>query len=565
VNKKKALKRYEKQFLSLIANNIALVWLSVFLLLTIPAGLIFASPSETLQSVSPGQQVDNSPVIVDHMTLFWVRGIKAYPAKERADNIAKRIRQIAADQSIHIDSITAAEAEDRTNLMAGNAIIASIVDADAAIEGISRQQLGEIYVRKIQIAIGEYRQARAPENIARGTVYIAAATVLLIILMFLIMKLYRKLFALLETRFVQKLSALQAKSPDIIKTKQIQTAIKGILKSIHLIILLLLFYIYLERVLHVFPWTRFYADRLLEYFYAPLKFIGLSILKEIPDLIFLAILFFIVRLFLKFMHIFFRQIEQGRRTILGFYPEWAHPTDRLLTFLVILFALVVAFPYIPGSNSAAFKGISIFVGIIFSLGSQSVVSNTIAGFIVNYRRAFRVGDRIQVNNIIGNVTEIRMQVTHMQTIKNEEVIVPNSAILSSNIINYSSLAREKGLILHTEVTIGYDAPWRQVHEILLRAAERTTGLLKEPPPFVLQKSLDDFFVRYELNVYTDSPQMMPIIYSDLHKNIQDSFNEHGVQIMSPHYLGDPARMKIVPKDDWYKPPAKPLEKGDTID
>jgi small-conductance mechanosensitive channel len=287
----------------------------------------------------------------------------------------------------------------------------------------------------------------------------------------------------------------------------------------------------------------------------PLKIIGVGILKEIPDILFIIILVIIVRLGLKFMHIFFQQIELGSRAIAGFYPEWAKPTDKLLTFCIVAFAAVVAFPYVPGSSSAAFKGISIFIGVLFSLGSQSAVSNTIAGFIVHFRRAFKVGDRIQVNDVMGDVTAIRMQVTHILTVKNVEVIVPNSAILTGNVYNYSSRAREKGLILHTEVSIGYDAPWRQVHEILLMAAKRTRGLLEEPPPFILQKDLDDFYVRYELNVYTDTPHMMATIYSELHKNIQDCFNEYNVQIMSPHYRGDPAQAKIVRKEDWYSPPA----------
>ena len=560
--KKKTLKCNRKHSFSLVGNVMGMVGLSIFLLLTVLSGLSFAVPSEAQQSVPPAKEIETSPVIIDHMTLFWVRGIKAYPAEERAQDIIKRIKEVAADRNIQIDSITAVEAEDRTNLMAGNIFITSVIDADEALEGIPRQQLASIYIREIRTAIGEFRQARTSENIIRGVVYAAAATVVLIILMFLIMKLYRKLLAVMETRYTQKISDLQAKSYDIIKTKEIQMAVKGVLKIICFILVFVIFYFYLERVLRLFPWTKFYADKLLDYVYRPLKIMGSGILKVIPDLIFLAVLLFIVRLLLKFVHIFFRQIEQGIHTIVGFYPEWAKPTSRIITFLIIVFTAVVAYPYIPGSDSAAFKGISIFIGVLFSLGSQSAISNTIAGFVVNYRRAFKIGDRIQVNDVIGDVTAIRMQVTHIRTIKNEEVIVPNSAILSSNIINYSLLAHEKGLILHTEVTIGYDAPWRQVHEMLLKAAERTKGLLKEPPPFVLQKSLDDFYVRYELNVYTDAPQMMASIYSELHKNIQDSFNEHGVQIMSPHYLGDPTHMKIVPKKDWYKPPAKPQEKGE---
>jgi small-conductance mechanosensitive channel len=220
---------------------------------------------------------------------------------------------------------------------------------------------------------------------------------------------------------------------------------------------------------------------------------------------------------------------------------------------------VVAYPYIPGSESPAFKGVSLFLGVVFSLGSSSSIANIVAGYMVIFRRAFKVGDRVKIGAQMGDVVEMRLQATHLRTIKNEEVIVPNSLIINTDVVNYSSLARKGGLILHTTVTIGYDTPWRQVHALLLAAAERTEGLLKEPRPFVLQTALNDFYVSYELNAYTDRPLEMISIYSHLHQHIQDAFNEHGVQIMSPHYLGDPARAKVVPKEHWYPPPAQRSE------
>ena len=217
---------------------------------------------------------------------------------------------------------------------------------------------------------------------------------------------------------------------------------------------------------------------------------------------------------------------------------------------------MVAYPFIPGSDSGVFKGISIFLGVLISIGSSSVVSNIVAGYALIYRRAFRIGDRVRINDIVGDVKEMRIQVTLLHTIKNEEVIIPNSVMINSHIINYSSLARENGLILYTTVTIGYDTPWRQVHAMLIMASEKTTDLRRDPPPFVFQTSLDDFYVRYQLNAFTDKPQDMVKIYSDLHQNIQDAFNEYGVQIMSPNYVRDPDQPKLVPKDQWFIPPAK---------
>jgi len=244
---------------------------------------------------------------------------------------------------------------------------------------------------------------------------------------------------------------------------------------------------------------------------------------------------FIAKYLLKIMKFFFLEVEKGTVKLSGFYPEWAKPTYKILSLLVIAFFAVVAFPFIPGSSSSAFKGISIFLGVLFSIGSQSAISNIIAGVVLTYRRVFRVGDRVQVAGFNGDVVEIRLQVTTLLTVKNEEVIIPNAVILNNSVINFSARARDKGLILHTGVTIGYDTPWRTVHGLLLSAAERTSGLLREPAPFVLQQSLDDFYVAYEVNAYTDNAQGMVQLYSELHQNIQEAFNEAGVEILSPHY------------------------------
>jgi small-conductance mechanosensitive channel len=231
------------------------------------------------------------------------------------------------------------------------------------------------------------------------------------------------------------------------------------------------------------------------------------------------------------------------------------PTYRIARLLIVAFSLVVAYPYIPGSESAAFKGVSVMLGVLFSLGSSSVISNVIAGYSMTYRRAFRRGDRIKVGDVIGEVVEPRVLVTTLRTPKNEIVIVPNTEILNNSVINYSAMARDTGLILHTTVGIGYETPWRQVEAMLLLAAARTQGLKREPPPFVLQRALGDFCVTYEINVYTNDASSMLRQYSALHANILDVFNEYGVQIMTPAYEGDPAEPKVVRTSDWYAAPA----------
>ena len=252
-------------------------------------------------------------------------------------------------------------------------------------------------------------------------------------------------------------------------------------------------------------------------------------------------------------------MDRGSVTLASFDPEWAQPTYKIIRVGMIAFGLIVAYPYIPGSHSDAFKGVSIFLGVVLSLGSTSAISNIIAGYMMTYRRAFKVGDRVRIGNVVGDVIERRLQVTHLCSFKNEELIVPNSQILTCEVINYSSIARKRGLILHTEVGVGYEAPWRQVEAMLIMAAGQTPGLLADPRPFVRLLKLEDFAVKYELNVYCANPQEMGQLYTELHRRILDVFNEYGVQIMTPAYENDPDAPKVVNRRDWFAAPAHPHE------
>jgi small-conductance mechanosensitive channel len=313
----------------------------------------------------------------------------------------------------------------------------------------------------------------------------------------------------------------------------------------------------LDYALSLFPWTRPVARRGAALFIDPLATMWTGFVDALPGLIFIAILVVITRYFLKLTQLFFGGIANGTIKPGGFEREWSWPTYRLVRIAIVGFALVMAYPYIPGSNSEAFKGVSIFFGLLMSIGAASMVANSVAGYALIYRRAFKIGDRIKVDDVVGDVIEMRQQVTQLRTPKNEEVTIPSSLILNSHVVNYSTLARERGLILHTTVGIGYETPWRQVEAMLIEAANRTEGMLREPPPFVLQTSLGDFCVTYEINAYCDSPQEMAKLYTALHRNILDVFNEHGVQIMTPAYEGDPEKPKVVPKAQWYAAPAKP--------
>jgi small-conductance mechanosensitive channel len=349
---------------------------------------------------------------------------------------------------------------------------------------------------------------------------------------------------------------VQIQAFQVVRAKQIWALVGGLLNLAWALAVIVILFAYLRYVFGLFPWTRGLSIGLLEITVGPLETLATGFIQEVPNLVFLVVLVFVTRFILKFVRFFFQSIAEGAVKLHNFDSEWAPHTYRLIRTLVIALAVIVAYPYVPGSESEAFKGVSLFIGVIFSLGSSSLIGNVIAGYSMIYRRAFKIGDRIKVGDHLGEVVSTRLLVTHIRTPKNEVVVVPNSTILGSEIVNYSSMAEGGGLILHTTVSINYSTPWRQVEAMLLEAAARTPGLLREPAPFVLQKTLGDFAVTYELNAYCRTPGLMPRLYADMHRHILDVFNEYGVQIMTPAYEGDPAEPKVVPKSEWYPAPAK---------
>jgi small-conductance mechanosensitive channel len=275
----------------------------------------------------------------------------------------------------------------------------------------------------------------------------------------------------------------------------------------------------------------------------------MSFINYIPDLITVIVIVVITRYILKFLRYLSEEIRIGRLKLQGFYPDWARPTFNIVRVLVYAFMFVVIFPYLPGSDSPVFQGVSVFLGLVFSLGSSSVISNMVAGLVLTYMRPFQIGDRIKMNEVVGDVVERTPFVTRVRTPKQEFITIPNSNILSGNVVNYSTSKKRDGIILHTTVTIGYDIPWRKVHQTLIDAALKTKNINPEPLPFVLQTSLDDYYVSYQLNAYSDDPNEQPQIYSDLHQNIQDMFNENGIEILSPRYIASrDGNESTIPKE-----------------
>jgi small-conductance mechanosensitive channel len=436
-------------------------------------------------------------------------------------------------------------------------MLVGLVPADAALESVRLDVLAEVHRQRIRKAIVQYRAEREPGKLLRGVALSLLATGVFAALALVIGRLFRKGVAALERRVRAHIEALPRGAFQFVQGKQLWEALTATVRGVRWIVIVILLYLWLEFVLSQFPWTRALAEDLLTLLVGPLQQMGAGFIDFVPNVLFLIVLALVTRYSLRLVKLYFSALERGTATLGGFDPEWALPAYKIIRALVIALALVMAYPYLPGSGTDALKGISVFAGLMLSLGASGAVSNVIAGYFNTFGRVFRVGDLIQVGDVRGEVTQVRLLTTRVRTLKNEEVTVPNSTIITTHVVNYSALAQSQGLILHTEVGIGYEVPWRQVHAMLEEAARRTPDTLREPRPFILQRRLADFAVVYELNVYTGTAKGIVRTYSNLHQNILDVFNEHGVQIMTPAYEGDPENPKVVPPDKWYAPPAKP--------
>ncbi len=519
-------------------------------------GLLCASAFAQSPQAQDPTGVSTAPVIVDGKKLFRVRGTSAYPATRRAGEIRQRIIDLARDESFDPDQLTVvAEEPFHSVIMAGDLEVFNVFDEDAALENVQLRVLVVVYRDVIAEAIRQYRADRSIDRLVNNSLLALAATMLFAFLLWAVSRIFRWLVTWTERDVRRGVQELATKTYHLFHPHQLWQFVAGMLRFLRLVTYIILVYFYLNAVLGLYPWTRPVARTLFRFVVDPLESMWLGFVAAVPNLIFLAVLWVVVNYLLKIFRAFFKAIEQRRVRLESFESEWAMPTYKIVRILVIAFAVVVAYPYIPGSDSLAFKGVTVFVGILLSLGSSSFIANLLAGVSMPYRGAFREGDRIKVGQTMGIVEELTVMVTRVRTPKNEIVVIPNSNILNTDVINYSHLARTEGLLLHTTVGIGYDTPWRQVEAMLIEAANRTEGLKKEPPPFVLQTSLNDFSVEYQVNAYCSKVRDIPLIYSRLHANIQDVFNENGVQIMSPAYVADPETPKLVPPEAWRTPPA----------
>ena len=519
--------------------------------LCLSSNLLFGQDPSITNNAS--NQIKLSPVKLDGNILFNVRGVSSFPAEQRAREISERIKDVAANYSIQPEMVKIVEEDNHYIIKAGDQLIVRVYDADAAVEGLQRNVLAQTIDLTIKSAIKKYRNERSRPVVIKNIKKAILATIILIALLFGLLWLIKRMDIALQNRIKKRIESVENISFNLIKSNQIWRIFHVLVMTLRVILILLTIVFFADYVLSLFPWTNGIAKYTLNLIIEPIKNIGTAFVNYIPKFVFLLFIYFITKYLLKLIKLFFIGIEEGNIKLKDFNPEWAMSTFKIVRAFIVVFAIVISYPYIPGSDSVAFKGVSVFVGVLFSLGSSSFVGNLIAGYTMIYRGAFKKGDRIEVDNQIGIVEEQRLMVTRLRSQKNEEIVIPNSVLVNSKIVNYTAKAKDLGLIIHTIVGIGYETPWRQVDAMLKLAANRTEGILKNPSPFVLKKSLADYAINYEINGYCKDVENINAVYSALHQNILDVFNENDVQIMTPSYVADTDIPKVVPKDKWDTP------------
>lgn len=506
------------------------------LLITLLSSLAQAqAPVPVISQASPAAPA-SAPVVFEDESLFVIYDkIGPFTPQERARAVRERLERLAKDPYAGRDTVTATDQELTSELVSGETVVMTVTERDAQPTGKSRQELAQDYAQKIQAALTRSREQVTLRSLIIDAGLALLDTAILIVLLVLSNKAFPKIYARIDAWRGTVIRPIKVQRVELLSADQIAAGLAGLARAVRVFAVLFLLSVYLTSVLGIFPWTRGISATLLDAVVSTLKTIGQAFSTYVPNIVSIAVIILVTRYILKLISLLFTGIGRGAITFAGFHRDWAEPTYKIVRFLVIVFASIACFPYIPGSQSEGFRGISVFLGLLISLGSAAAIGNIIAGVVLTYMRPFRVGDRVKIADTTGDVMEKTLLVTRVRTIKNVDVTIPNAMVLGSHLINFSSCAREQGLILHTSVTIGYDAPWRTVHELLISAALATAHIAANPEPFVLQTGLNDFYVTYELNAYTDQPNLMATIYAGLHQNIQDKFNEAGVEIMSPHF------------------------------
>lgn len=505
---------------------------------------------DSLRTSTPGV-----PLIIEGDTLLTFYAKKGgLSAHDRAENAEQIILKIGKNLSLKADSVYLFDSEFLTDIMYGDKVIFSVTDQDALWQNASREELAQSYRTIVNDKIQVLKKEHSILQIAKRV----ALFLLVLVVQYLLFRLTNYLFRKLRRQIIwlkqNRLKSITIRDYEFLDTHRQGRVLIFFNNILRYIVLLIQLMISVPILFAIFPQTEKLAIKLFSYILEPVKMVLKSVIDYIPNLFIILVIYYCIKYIIKGIQYIAVEIESEKLKITGFYPDWAQPTFNIIRFLMYAFMIAMIYPYLPGSKSGVFQGISVFVGLIISLGSSTVIGNIIAGLVITYMRPFKLGDRIKLNETTGNVIEKTPFVTRIRTPKNEVVTIPNSFIMSSHTVNYSASARQYGLIIHTTVTIGYDAPWRQVHQLLINAARSTEGVMPEPKPFVLETELQDYYPCYQLNAYIKDADKLAQIYSNLHQQIQDTFNEAGVEIMSPHYYAKrDGSASTIPNDYLYTP------------
>ncbi|MCD7939996.1 MAG: mechanosensitive ion channel family protein [Bacteroides intestinalis] len=501
---------------------------------------------DSLRRMTPGV-----PVVVEGDTLYYLFAKRGgHTPQQRAEMNAAAITELGKQFNLQPDSVYTESSDIVTDLMYGNKVLASFIDQDGLWEGCSRDQLAaakrKVIVDKLKVMKDEHSLWQLGKRILHFILVIVGQFLLFKLTIWLFNKLKARIQRLKDT----KLKPISIQDYELLDTQKQVNLLVFLASLLRYAVMLLQLILTVPLLFAIFPQTKDLAYKLFSYIWDPIKSIFLGIVEYIPNLFTIFVIWLAVKYLVRLVHYLASEIQSERLKIGGFYADWAMPTFHIVRFLLYAFMIAMIYPYLPGSKSGAFQGISVFVGLIVSLGSSTVIGNIIAGLVITYMRPFKLGDRIKLNDTTGNVIEKTPLVTRIRTPKNEVVTIPNAFIMSSHTVNFSQSARDYGLIIHSEVSVGYDIPWRKTHQLLVEAALNTPGVVDDPRPFVLETSLQDYYPVYQVNAYIKDANQLAQVYSDLHQNIQDRFNEEGIEIMSPHYIAtrDGSEMTI-PKDD----------------
>lgn len=476
-----------------------------------------------------------APLIIEGDTLFvlYYRRGGMLPETRVAD-IREKIMEIGTSMTLFTDSIYVFEGEFTTDIMAGEKLVMSVTDYDGLWQNQTRQELAAEYRIIIENKISELHAEYGLHRKLIGVLYVLGSMVVLGVLIWATNYCYRRWRYRLLRKLLRRTRPLTIKDYEVLNLHRQGILFLAGLNVLRYLIILLLLFIFVPMFFAAFPETKSFTYTIFGYVWNPFVGILKSVFGFLPKFFQIVVIIFCFRYLVKGLNYLMNEIGSGRLKINGFYADWAQPTYLILRVLLYSFMIVMIWPLLPSSDSQVFQGVSVFIGVIVSLGSSSIIGNVMAGMVMTYMRPFRVGDFIKYGDLEGFVIEKTVLVTRIRTRKNDVITIPNSNLMSSQTTNYTFSAQNYGVIVHTKVTIGYDMKWELIRDLLLDAAAKTANLQKKPAPFVLVTQLNDFYVEYEINAYTHKSELLGTIYSELHQNILDSFHSHGVEIMSPH-------------------------------